>query len=170
MVFLPTLPWLDNLPESASFTTPSASQTAYTDTGRMHNSADVRGPAVHVHVNMPQLGLVVHTYTFRVHDMAQWLDRWEVDSAKIVGSHLLRNAEVICYEMMAVTLWSICVFFLTARQHMMAVTLWSICVFFLIGRLLSSYLFRTFLGTKLHAAALWSRCFLLEIISTVSFV
>ena len=71
-----------NLPESVSFTTPSASQTAYTDTGRMYNSADVRGPAVYVHVNMPQLGLVVHTYTFRVHDMAQWLDRWEVDSVK----------------------------------------------------------------------------------------
>ena len=38
-------------------------------------------------------------------------------------------SEVICYEMLAVTLWSICVFFLTAREHMMAVVFEVTCSF-----------------------------------------
>ena len=46
------------------------------------NRLDVRGPQVKVRVNMPDFGLLSHAYEFRVHDMAQWLDRWDVDAVK----------------------------------------------------------------------------------------
>jgi len=35
-----------------------------------------------VRVNMPDLGLLSHAYEFRVHDLTQWLERWDVDAVK----------------------------------------------------------------------------------------
>ena len=55
------------------------------------NRLDVRGPQVKVRVNMPDFGLLSHAYEFRVHDMAQWLDRWDVDAVKKC-SNLSRRA------------------------------------------------------------------------------
>ena len=47
------------------------------------NRLDVRGPEVKVRVNIgSDFGLLSHAYEFRVHDMAQWLDRWDVDAVK----------------------------------------------------------------------------------------
>ena len=47
------------------------------------NRFDVRGPEVKVRVNIgSDFGLLSHAYEFRVHDMAQWLDRWDVDAVK----------------------------------------------------------------------------------------
>ena len=49
----------------------------------MLNRLDVRGPEVKVRVNIgSDFGLLSHAYEFRVHDMAQWLDRWDVDAVK----------------------------------------------------------------------------------------
>ena len=45
-------------------------------------SLDVRGAPVKVRVNMLDLGTLSHAYEFRVHDLTQWLDRWDVDAVK----------------------------------------------------------------------------------------